>query len=106
MTNFYKIMDINQQTAQIIGHSFDLSIPEQVSPEKIIMLLTYRINELLERNPDHLFSLLCRLDISERKIKHALESDHEPTKKIATLVYERQLEKIISRKINKSDKPT
>lgn len=78
---------------------------ELVSEEKIITAISWRIQDLLDKSPDTLFSLLYRLDISEKNIKEALK-DNEVDKKIALLIYERQLEKIKSRKINKSEKPT
>jgi hypothetical protein len=100
-------MDNNQQKelqAELI-RSFGLALPDLVSEEKIIAALTHRVDQLIAGNPDQLFSMLYRLDISERKIKAAMAGETEVTKKIAVLIYERQLEKIISRKNFKSPPP-
>lgn len=87
-----------EELQSVLAHSFEIDFPETVSKEKIIEVLSWRVDQLIAGNPDQLFSLLYRLDISERKIKDAMTSEVEVTKKIATLIYERQLEKIISRK--------
>lgn len=86
-------------------NNFDLAVNDLVSETKIIEALTLRVEELIAGNPDQLFSMLYRLDISERRIKEAMALDHEVSKKIAVLIYERQLEKIVSRNQFRSDKP-
>ncbi len=88
-----------------LANNFDLAINDLVSEAKIIEALTLRVEELIAGNPDQLFSMLYRLDISERKIKAALAFDVEVSKKIAVLIYERQLEKIVSRNQFRSTKP-
>ena len=90
---------------ETLADDFGLAINDLVSKEKIIAALTWRVDQLIAGNPDQLFSMLYRLDISERKIKEAMATEHEVTKKIAVLIYERQLEKIISRRHFKSDTP-
>ncbi len=95
----------SKMLAEALAGDFDLEINDLVSKEKIIAALTWRIDQLIAANPDQLFSMLYRLDISERKIKEAMAGDEDVTKKIAVLIYERQLEKIISRQQFKSDHP-
>jgi len=94
-----------EELQSLIAHSFDLDFPELVSREKIIEALSWRVDQLIAGNPDQLFSMLYRLDISERRIKEAMASEEEVTKKIAALIYERQLEKIISRQHFRSSGP-
>jgi len=94
-----------QLLAEALSGDFDLAVNDLVSREKIIAALTWRVDQLIAGNPDQLFSMLYRLDISERKIKEAMATDDHVTKKIAVLIYERQLEKIISRRQFKSDAP-
>ncbi len=89
----------------VLASSFDLAISDLVSEAKIIEALTLRVEELIAGNPDQLFSMLYRLDISEKRIKAAMAQDQEVTKKIAVLIYERQLEKIISRNQFRSTRP-
>lgn len=87
-----------------LAQQFDLAENELVSEEKILEALALRVAALMDKNPDQLFSMLYRLDIDENKIKMALR-ESDVSKKIALLIYERQLQKIISRKENKSDEP-
>ncbi|KAA5534451.1 hypothetical protein F0919_07450 [Taibaiella lutea] len=94
-----------QELQSILAHSFEIDFPEMISKEKIIEVLSWRVDKLIEGNPDKLFSMLYRLDISERKIKEAMATDNEVTKKIAVLIYERQLEKIISRRNFSAETP-
>lgn len=98
-------MTPEQELQTTISQSFDLDINDLISREKIIIALTWRVDQLIAANPDQLFSMLYRLDISERKIKEAMATDHDVTKKIAVLIYERQLEKIVSRRHFKSAAP-
>jgi hypothetical protein len=96
-----------QKVAEILANDFGLLTDDLVSEERIIAALTWRVERLLAANPDQLFSMLYRLDVLEHKIKAAMEhagADGIP-KKIAVLIYERQLEKIISRKKFSSGKP-
>ncbi|WP_157977240.1 hypothetical protein [Taibaiella helva] len=88
-----------------LAGDFGLELNDRVSREQIIAALTWRVDQLIAGNPDQLFSMLYRLDISERKIKAAMATETEVTKKIAVLIYERQLEKIISRKHFRSEAP-
>ncbi len=90
---------------ETLADDFGLAVNDLVSKAKIIAALTWRVDQLIAGNPDQLFSMLYRLDISERKIKEAMATEDEVTKKIAVLIYERQLEKIISRRQFKSDMP-
>src|SRR5690606_37570044 len=94
-----------QKVQQALRQSFDLNLSEEVSKEKIIAALAFRIEKLLSGNPDHLFSLLYRLDISEHKIKAAMQVSTDLPIKIAALVYERQEEKILLRQQFKTDGP-
>ena len=95
----------DQELKSVLAHSFDLDLPDSISKEKIIEVLSWRVEKLLAANPDQLFSMLYRLDISEAKIKAAMFNEDLFTKNIAVLIYERQLEKIISRKHFSGEKP-
>lgn len=106
---FYFCVQMNPSETTLLqetlAHNFDLEINDLVSREKIIAALTRRVDQLIAGNPDQLFSMLYRLDISEKKIKEAMATEDQVTKKIAVLIYERQLEKIVSRRHFKSDTP-
>jgi len=94
-----------EEVREALAQSFGLLTPELISEEVILSALAFRLDHLIAGNPDQLFSMLYRLDISEQKIKEAMATDHDVTKKIAVLIYERQLEKIISRKNFNTDPP-
>lgn len=96
---------IEDELIQALRQSFDLELPELVIKEKILAALAIRIEQMLRGNPDQLFSMLYRLDIAEKQIKQAMQDTETLPIKIAALIYERQLEKINSRKQYKKDKP-
>ncbi len=98
-------MKTDQQFRDSLAETLGLVLPDTISEEAIIEALTRSIARLLEINPDRLFSLLYRLDISEEKIKEAMVAEEGMVKKIAVLVYERQVEKMYSRQRYKSDPP-
>jgi len=61
--------------------------------------LTSFINNLLDSDIEGLLSLLYRIDVSEQKVKTILATadQGEMAKKIAVLIIERQIQKIITR---------
>lgn len=97
--------DLERQLLSGLSNSFDISAENLVSKQQILSALSSRISQLLAGNPDRLFSLLYRLDISEKKIKVVLQGEGDVPFRLAILVYERQLEKAASRKRFKQEKP-
>lgn len=97
--------DALKELQSMLSRSFDITLPGLVSREQILVALAAKIEQLISGNPDQLFSLLYRLDISEQKIKQAMNTPGPVSYKIAILIYERQLEKIISRKRFGSERP-
>ena len=83
-----------------LGRDWDLKLPDTLSEEAILKLLADRIVTVLERGPETFFQLMYRLDISEKKLNAILLED-DVAMKIARLIYDRQLQKIQSRLINK-----
>ena len=64
----------------------------------LIEVLASRISELLDSNPDLLFSTLYRLDVSERKINEVLDDKaFEAPLGLAHLIIDRQREKLLTR---------
>lgn len=90
--------ELDGQLRDGLAHSFEISTENLVSKHQILAALASRISQLLEGNPDQLFSLLYRLDVSEKKMKEALNEGDEIPLRLAQLVYERQLEKSAWRK--------
>lgn len=76
-----------------------------ISKENIILQLEARVSALLIRQPERFFQLMYRLDVSEPKVEAALTNQEHGIRNIAALIYERQLQKIISRKEQATKKP-
>ncbi|MBL0146102.1 MAG: hypothetical protein IPP48_10305 [Chitinophagaceae bacterium] len=86
-TNLEKLFDVN------------INIPKQNSIDELIQNLSVEINELINTNFEKLISILYRMDVSEQKIKHLLAYNNRTNAGviIATLMVERELQKIKSR---------
>jgi len=85
-----------QEIANILKKDWELSLPDIVSEEEILMQLTARVVTLIERGAESFFQLMYRLDISEKKL-NSVVGDEDVAGKIARLIYDRQLQKIQSR---------
>ncbi len=86
----------------------DQLIPEYDSildEEALLDLFTTRVEELMRDNLDLLLSSLYRLDVYEDKIERAMHSSTVPAARgIASLIIERQKERIRTRKMYSSGK--
>jgi hypothetical protein len=91
------------ETAQLLRQDWDLKLPDTLSEEALLQLLADKIVKIIEQGPVTFFQLMYRLDISERKLLGVLADEHAPAK-IARLIYDRQLQKIQSRRNNKAEK--
>lgn len=80
-----------------IAQTFALDADMLISKEKIIEAIAGKISDMLEWQTEQLFSMLYRLDISEKKLKEVMQSAADVPLAIATLIYERQIEKIEAR---------
>jgi hypothetical protein len=90
-----------QQVALSLKEDWDLPIPDSLSEEAILQLLADRVVTYLEKGPDAFYRLMYRIDVSEKKLNAVLGDEHVADK-IARLIYDRQLQKIQSRKQYKS----
>lgn len=90
--------ELDGQLKEGLAKCFELSSENLVSKQCVLEALSIRIGQLITGNPEQLFSLLYRLDISEQKIKKVLNEGNEIPFQLANLVYERQLEKVAWRK--------
>jgi len=75
-----------------------------VSEAKILEQLELLLSELLQQKEQAFYQLMYRLDIPERKLMEALSDREEGVRKVARIIYERQIEKAKSRKQNSEDK--
>lgn len=84
---------------ELIFQKFELEQTIQPDELEMIRVLAERISEMLDKEPDLLFSTLYRLDVYESKINHVLKSPFEdPATGLARLVVERQKEKLRTRR--------
>lgn len=88
-----------------LSRQFGLKEEELISEEKILQALCHRVEYMMQYTTEQLFSMLYRLDISEKKLRQAIACEVDVAEKIALLIYERQLEKSRSRKMHKSTPP-
>jgi hypothetical protein len=70
----------------------------------MLKLLADKVVVILERGPETFFQLMYRLDISEKKLNAVLDDD-DVAAKIARLIYDRQLQKIHSRRTHREKSP-
>lgn len=87
--------DLNPSLSIITGIEF----PAVISYEEMINKLTSFINDLINHDFSQLVSLLYRIDVPEKKLRQVLDATNgkDAASVIATMIIERQLEKIRSR---------
>jgi hypothetical protein len=68
--------------------------------DDLLKLLTLYIQELINKDFEHLLWLLYRIDVGEKKVKEAIENSapDEAAKVIAIHILEREKEKVATRK--------
>ncbi len=95
-------MHLNNPLVESIFNSTDAS---QLQDKLLHAKLTTLINNLIINDFDGLIFILYRLDVSEGKLKKLLSENkkEDAADIIATLIIERQLQKIKSRKEYKRD---
>ena len=88
--------ELKKIESQEITKQYKLS-PEDFS--EILSRLSNLINNLLDSDIQGLLSLLYRIDVSEQKVKTILATANQGdmAKKIAVLIIERQIQKIVTR---------
>ena len=85
---------------KLISHEIP-KVLEKYSAEDLENNLTVFINDLIDKDFNKLVNLLYRIDISEQKLKIALQNEDKTIssgKTIAKLIIERQLQKLEFRK--------
>ena len=90
-------MDEQEQVWSALKNDWELEHSAVCSREEILSQLELRISRLIERQPEQFFQLMYRLDVPENEVSHALNHPDTAIKRVAELVYERQLQKIRSR---------
>jgi len=85
---------------KLMSHEFP-EVLEKYSENDLENQLAIYINELIDKDFNKLVNLLYRIDISEQKLKIALQNEDKTIssgKTIAQLIIERQLQKLEFRK--------
>ena len=78
----------------VILQNFDMEEKQVATEEELIALLTSRIEEMLDHEPDILMSSLYRLDVLEHKILAVFDNPAIPNAEgLARLILDRQKEK-------------
>lgn len=90
-----------QEAAIALQQEWGIDASGMVSEETILRLLEARVSAILAQGAEPFYRLMYRLDISERKI-NVLHGEPDAPAKIARLIYERQLQKIQSRRAHRA----
>jgi len=98
-------MSHDDEIFAMLSDEWSLEQEKLISKEAIIAQLEARVAALLVRQPEQFFQLMYRLDIAEDKVEAALTNQTNGMMNIALLIYERQLQKIISRKEHPTPPP-
>ena len=80
--------------------SLQLSLDHRQKYERILVLLTAKVEALIDTDIEQLLSLLYKVDVDEAKVKQAI-ADQEPSLSaeiIAKMIIERELQKVATRK--------
>lgn len=93
------------QDKSLFKSTLQIDFDENLSDERMLQLIENRVTEMLSQSPDLLFSYLYRLDISEQKIKTALNESDEisPNLALAQLILTRQKQRMETKKKYKQD---
>jgi len=93
------MMDEKQELIQRLNADFMTGFQDDADMDELHARLSACINDLIVHNFSKLINLLYRLDVSEKKLQQWLleNTTADAGRIIATLVIERQLQKIKSR---------
>lgn len=96
-----------EQTTELIARDFGLEIGEEPLTEQALFdLVANEVAYMLEHRMETLFSLLYRLDVSEKKIRTALAPDAKEPANIllAKLIIDRQKQRIFTKRKYRQEK--
>ena len=93
-------MDPGKEIIPALNDSLQLSLANELSNDQLLDKLAEHINFLIGKDFQKLISILYRVDISEKKLKTMLDENQntDAGKLIASLLIERQLQKIKTRR--------
>ena len=87
------------QALVLANKDFNLDIPstEISSVEDFQKVLANVIQHLLDKDFERLINGLYRIDVSEEKVKLAIASGEDIAEKVASLIIEREMQKVVTR---------
>ncbi len=90
----------NGELIKLLNSELSIAIAEKISYSELHTQLSDYINQLIKNNFDKLIAYLYRIDVNEEKLKSLLQqkSGEDAGNIIATLIIERQQQKIKLRK--------
>jgi nucleotidyltransferase/DNA polymerase involved in DNA repair len=90
----------NAELIKLLNNELSIEIAEKISYSELHVQLSTYINTLIKDDFDKLITYLYRIDVNEQKLKSLLQQNpnEDAGNIIATLIIERQQEKIKTRK--------
>ncbi|HEY8688437.1 MAG TPA: hypothetical protein VIM07_04320 [Chitinophagaceae bacterium] len=91
---------VEKELIHIINKQIDTNLTENISSNELQQKLTIFINDLILNDFQKLISILYKVDVDEKKLKRILKENigTDAAEIIATLVIERELQKIETRR--------
>ena len=89
----------NEELVREINKTLSIVLKDEISLDELRTQLSEYINQLIQTDFQKLIGILYRIDVSEPKLKFLLQQhpEEEAGNIIASLIIERQLQKIKSR---------
>lgn len=90
---------VEKELIQIINKQIDTNLTEGISNNELHQKLTVLINDLILNDFQKLIAILYKVDVDEKKLKRILRENAgtDAGEIIATLIIERELQKIETR---------
>lgn len=91
---------VDKELIQIINKQIDTNLTEDISKNELHQKITIFINDLILNDFQKLIAILYKIDVDEKKLKRILRENTgtDAGEIIATLIIERELQKIETRK--------
>jgi len=88
-----------KEIAERVSTDLRVHLSEELTDKEMIMQIADRVERLMKADPDLMMSYLYRLDVTQKSIKTAIESNPMPVHvTFATLIWERQKQRIETKK--------
>lgn len=96
-----------QELIKDLNRDYDLELTEHLTAAELESLLAEKLNVLIQSDFNGLIRLLYRIDINEARLRHLLKENAQENagRIVASLIMERQWQKIQSRRQFKAPDP-